>query len=70
MTLEQVREIFQTQLDQNPKDLFYLVYGNGSAEVIRHRLDQKTLDDLATDLAGLEYEPGADATPKFKRTQQ
>lgn len=68
MTLEQVREIFKTQLDHNPKDLFYFVYGNGLAEVIRHRLDQKTLEDLVTDLAGLEYETGADATPKFKRT--
>ena len=67
MTLEQVREIFKIQLDHNPKDLFYFVYGNGSAEVIRHRLDQKTIEDLAADLAGLEYEPGADATPKFKR---
>jgi hypothetical protein len=68
MTVQQLQEIFKVQLDQNPQDLFYLVYGNGSAEVIRHRLDQKTLEDLATDLAGLEYEPGTDATPKFKRT--
>jgi len=68
MTLEQVQEIFQTQLSQNPQDLFYLVYGAGSAEVIRHRLDQKTLQDLVDALAGLEYEPSADATPKFKRT--
>lgn len=68
MTVQELQEIFQTQLDHNPKDLFYFVYGNGSAEVIRHRLDQKTLEDLAADLAGLEYEPSTDATPKFKRT--
>ena len=68
MTLEELHDIFRAQLDQNPQDLFYLVYGAGSAEVIRHRLDQKTLQDLADALAGLEYEPSADATPKFKRT--
>jgi len=67
MTLEQVQEIFQTQLSQNPKDLFYFVYGGGTAEVIRHRLDQKSLQDLADALNGLEYEASADATPKFKR---
>ena len=67
MTLEQVQEIFHTQLRQNPQDLFYLVYGGGTAEVIRHRLDQKTLQDLADALTGLEYEPSTDATPKFKR---
>ncbi len=67
MTLEQVQQIFKVQLEQNPKDLFYLVYGNGTAEVIRHRLDQKSLQDLLDALTGLEYEPGADATPKFKR---
>lgn len=68
MTVQQLQEIFRTQLDHNPQDLFYLVYGNSTAEVIRHRLDEKTLEDLAADLAGLEYEPGTDATPKFKRT--
>jgi hypothetical protein len=68
MTVQELQIIFKEQLDQNPQDLFYLVYGNGSAEVIRHRLDQKTLEDLVTDLAGLEYEPGTDTTPKFKRT--
>jgi hypothetical protein len=67
MTLEQVQEIFKIQLEQNPQDLFYLVYGNNTADVIRHRLDQKTLEDLVTALTGLEYEPSTDATPKFKR---
>lgn len=67
MTLEQVKEIFKIQLDQNPQDLFYFVYGNGVAEVIRHRLDQKTLADLVSALDGLEYQAAADATPKFKR---
>lgn len=67
MTLDQVQEVFKIQLDQNPKDLFYFVYGNGTAEVIRHRLDLNTLEDLAAALDGLEYEPGTDATPKFKR---
>jgi hypothetical protein len=68
MTLEELHDIFRAQLDQNPQDLFYLVYGGGQAEVIRHRLDQKSLQDLADALTGLEYEPSADATPKFKRT--
>lgn len=67
MTLEQVQEMFQTQLSQNPQDLFYFVYGGGQAEVIRHRLDQKSLQDLADALTGLEYEASADATPKFRR---
>lgn len=67
MTLEQVKEIFKTQLDQSPQDLFYLVYGNGTAEVIRHRLDQKTLEDLVSALDGLEYQTGADVIPKFQR---
>lgn len=67
MTLEQVQEIFKIQLLQNPKDLFYFVYGNGTAEVIRHRLDQKSLADLALALEGLEHEAGADTTPKFRK---
>jgi hypothetical protein len=67
MTLDQVQEIFKTQLSQNPQDLFYFVYSSGTAEVIRHRLDQKSLQDLADALTGLEYEAGADATPKFRR---
>lgn len=67
MTPEQVQEIFHTQLSQNPKDLFYFVYGGGRAEVIRHRLDQKSLQDLADALTGLEYEASSDATPKFRK---
>lgn len=67
MTLEQVQEAFKIQLEQNPKDLFYFVHGNGTATVVRHRLDQKSLEDLARDLEGLEYEPGADSTPKFRK---
>lgn len=67
MILEQVQEIFKTQLEQNPKDLFYLVYGSGVATVFRHRLDQKSLEDLAADLQGLEYEVGTDSTPKFRK---
>lgn len=69
MTVTEIREIFKTQLDQNPKDLFYLVHDNVTASVIRHRLDQKTLEDLAQDLAGLTHEDYADAVPKFRRTQ-
>jgi hypothetical protein len=68
MTLDQVQEIFKTQLEQNPKDLFYLVYGAGLATVFRHRLDQKSLEDLVTALQDLEYEPSADVTPKFRKT--
>lgn len=68
MTLEQVQEIFKTQLEQNPKDLFYLVYGSGVATVFRHRLDQKSLEDLVLVLQDLEYEPSADSTPKFRKT--
>jgi hypothetical protein len=67
MTLEQVQEIFKIQLEQNSKDLFYLVYGNGSATVIRHRLDQQSLQDLVVALEGLEYEASADSTPKFRK---
>jgi len=68
MTLTEVREIFKTQLDQNPKDLFYLVHDNTVASVIRHRLDQKSLDDLVEDLDGLTHEDYADNIPKFRRT--
>lgn len=68
MTLDQVQEIFKTQLEQNPKDLFYLVYGAGLATVFRHRLDQKPLEDLVSTLQDLEYEPGTDVTPKFRKT--
>jgi hypothetical protein len=67
MTLEQVQEIFKIQLEQNPKDLFYLVYGSGVATVFRHRLDQKSLEDLVLVLQDLEHEPGADSTPKFRK---
>ena len=67
MTLEQVQEIFKIQLEQDPKDLFYLVYGGGSATVIRHRLDQQSLQDLVVALEGLEYEASADSTPKFRK---
>lgn len=68
MTLDQVQEIFKIQLEQNPKDLFYIVYGSGVATVFRHRLDQKSLEDLALILQDLEYEPGQDSTPKFRKT--
>jgi hypothetical protein len=68
MTLDQVQEIFKTQLEQNPQDLFYLVYGSGVATVFRHRLDQKSLEDLVTVLDGLVYEPSTDSTPKFRKT--
>ena len=68
MTLDQVQEIFKTQLEQNPKDLFYLVYGSGLATVFRHRLDQKSLEDLVFALQDLEYEAGTDVTPKFRKT--
>lgn len=68
MTLEQVQEIFKIQLEQNPKDLFYLVYSQGTATVFRHRLDQKSLEDLASALQGLDYEAGIDPTPKFRKT--
>jgi hypothetical protein len=68
MTLEQVQEIFKTQLEQNPQDLFYLVYGSGVATVFRHRLDQKSLEDLVIVLQDLEYEPSQDSTPKFRKT--
>lgn len=67
MTLEQVQEIFKIQLEQNPKDLFYLVYDSGTATIFRHRLDQKSLEDLAADLQGVEYEASADSTPKFRK---
>lgn len=68
MTVTEIREIFKTQLDQNPKDLFYLVHDNTTASVIRHRLDQKSLEDLAQDLTGLTHDDFADAVPKFRRT--
>jgi hypothetical protein len=68
MTLYQVQEIFKTQLEQNPKDLFYFVYGDGLATVFRHRLDQKSLEDLVASLQDLEYEPGEGVTPKFRKT--
>lgn len=68
MTLEQVQEIFKIQLEQNPKDLFYLVYGAGQATVFRHRLDQKSLEDLVAVLQDLTYEASADSTPKFRKT--
>ena len=68
MTLEQVQEIFKIQLEQNPKDLFYLVYGDGQATVFRHRLDQKSLEDLVAVLQDLAYEASADSTPKFRKT--
>lgn len=67
MTLEQIQEIFKIQLEQDPKDLFYFVYGAGAATVIRHRLDQQSLQDLAVALEGLEYEASADSTPKFRK---
>lgn len=67
MTLEQVQEIFKIQLEQDPKDLFYFVYGAGAATVIRHRLDQQSLQDLVVALEGLEYEASADSTPKFRK---
>ena len=67
MTLEQVQEIFKIQLEQNPEDLFYLVYGAGTATVVRHRLDQQSLQDLVVALEGLEYEASADSTPKFRK---
>jgi len=68
MTLEKMQEIFKIQLEQDPKDLFYLVYGAGVATMFRHRLDQKSLADLAAVLQGLEYEASADSTPKFRKT--
>lgn len=68
MTLDQVQEIFKIQLEQDPKDLFYLVYGAGVATMFRHRLDQKSLVDLASDLEGLVYEASDDSTPKFRKT--
>jgi hypothetical protein len=67
MNLEQIQEIFKIQLEQDPKDLFYFVYGAGAATVIRHRLDQQSLQDLAVALEGLEYEASADSTPKFRK---
>lgn len=68
MTLEQVQEIFKIQLEQNPADLFYLVYSSGTATVFRHRLDQKSIEDLVSALDGLTYEASTDSTPKFRKT--
>lgn len=67
MTLEQVQQIFNTQLQQNPQDLFYIVIETSQASVIRFRLDQRPIEDLVVELQGLEYEPGLDSTPKFRK---
>ena len=64
MTLEQLQQIFATQLG-NP-EIYYMIQTATNISVCKHDMITQTLDDLLPTLSALTYDPTQGTYPLFK----
>lgn len=78
MTVQELQELFKTQLDAGGKKVFYMTVQNGSesnqltVSILKHDTDAGTWDDLLASLSGYTYQEtvGNAHWPRFKKEQQ